>query len=35
MQTGMLDLLQKCTFHLMETHEQLNTYNALWFSVPA
>jgi hypothetical protein len=35
MQIGMLDLLQTWIFHFMETHERLNKYNAIWFSVPA
>jgi hypothetical protein len=35
MQIGMLDHLQKLTFHFMKTHEQLDKYNAIWFSVPA
>ena len=32
---GMLDHLQKCIFHFMNTHERLNKYNEIWLSVPA
>jgi len=35
MQIGMLDHLQKWTFHFMKTHERLDKYNAIWLSVPA
>jgi len=35
MQIGMLDHLQKWIFHFMNTHEQLDKYNATWLSLPA
>ena len=35
MQIVMLEHLQKWIFHFMKTHEWLNKYNAIWFSVPA
>jgi hypothetical protein len=35
MQIGMLDHLQKSIFHFMKTHERIDKYNAIWFSVPA
>jgi len=35
MQMGMIDHLQKWIFHFMETHEQLDKYNAIWVSVTA
>ena len=35
MQIGMLDHLQKCIFHFMKTHKQLDMYNAIWLSLPA
>jgi hypothetical protein len=35
MQIGMFDLPQKWIIHFMKTHERLDKYNAIWFSVPA
>jgi hypothetical protein len=35
MQIGMLDHLQKCIFHFMKMHEQLDKYTAIWVPVPA
>ena len=35
MQIGMLNHLQKWIFHFMNTHEWLEMYNAIWFTVPA
>jgi len=35
MQIGMLDHLQKWIFHFMKTHEWLDKYNSIWWSVPA
>jgi len=35
MQIGMLDHLQMWIFYFIKMHEQFQTYNAIWLSVPA
>jgi hypothetical protein len=35
MQIGLLEQHQKWIYLFMKTPEQLNKYNAMWFSVPA
>jgi len=35
MQIGMRDHLQKCIFDFVKMDERLDTFNAIWFSVPA
>jgi len=35
LQIGMLDHLQKWSFHFMKMHERLDEYNAMWLFMPA